>query len=383
MLSIGVRREGLTKVERGGHGAAKLHALDWLQRLRVQGRDRGHKVQLREGEAVSAAVELHNRLVKPSSRSNSSVVYVGSPAANEESASAMARASTSVNGSSSTGALSIESSTGSNCSAGGMSQVCLRPTGLHRQGLPRTEKADDLGHRGHVLVSKSETPGVEAEGFNANRGETMPKKPSQNQPEGNPSEQASSDAGALSPHLEQLERVHSMLARLSGFCGDEHIARAARIAATIMGSEILAAEHRKSGDENRRRQAEHIEHSIARLQTQLYEYKWDKLNCIRWVIATLDDSASLRDCGVSIAEIADQCFRHGNELPLTARVRASIEQWSAVIQAWQGWNPPRHGGTPLTTDYRANDLVYSVMHGCEIKVAKSKVGNYFSGFEWP
>ncbi len=89
--------------------------------------------RIKSGEVALAGCRPNNFSHKPRSRNNSAVVYVGSPARNEASASSIARRSSSVVGSSSTGALRSESATGSNCSAGGIPEVCTRPAGLHSE----------------------------------------------------------------------------------------------------------------------------------------------------------------------------------------------------------------------------------------------------------
>lgn len=103
---------------------------------------------------------------KPSSRISSAVVNT-SPRRTASSASAIAARSSSVVGSSSTGAFARERSTGSSFSARGMRQVCSRPAGLHRQRLLRTDlsrylicSADPTG--GKIANGpKAATPGAE------------------------------------------------------------------------------------------------------------------------------------------------------------------------------------------------------------------------------
>ena len=86
----------------------------------------------------------HNLM--PRDRAYSSRVIVGSPARKDFRHSSIARKSFSLTGSSSTGALSRESSTGSNCSAGGATlQVCSRPAGSATKHIAGAGPMADIG----------------------------------------------------------------------------------------------------------------------------------------------------------------------------------------------------------------------------------------------
>ncbi len=97
------------------------------------------------------------------SRASSSTVYVRSPAASEAFASATARRSSSVVGSSSMGAFNSARTNGSSFSARGIPEVCTRPAALHRESLywpngrawTRIKHAPKLELRGVVRAGNS------------------------------------------------------------------------------------------------------------------------------------------------------------------------------------------------------------------------------------